>query len=265
MSRRDPHLKKRLGQHHLRDGALCRPLIDDLQPAGRRVLEIGPGGGVLTAELLASGARVIACEVDLEWAVALSERVLEQRGQLDIVAIDAQRIAWGALQPPTYVTGNLPFNVATRLIEALLPHGDRVPRAAFMVQKEVAERMVAQPGDRAYSSFSVLVAAQARARYLGTVRPGSFRPPPKVAAAFVGLRLMPPPLPSSRMADFTRLVRLAFAQRRKTLRNSLASGLGRERAETILRAAGLDFTCRAQDLDVEAFVALCEAVRELGE
>ncbi len=250
----DPTLKKKLGQHHLRSGKLCRPLVDYLEPAGQRVLEIGAGGGVLTAELQAAGGRLIACELDLEWAVILKRR-LRDRGVATVV-LDALTIDWRRLPHPTLVTGNLPFNVGTRIIEGLLPHGATIPRAAFMVQKEVADRLAARPGEPAYGSFSVMTAAYARVVRLGTVAPGSFRPPPKVSAAFVGLELRPPPLAAHRMPAFIRLVRLAFAQRRKTLRNSLASGFGRERAEGLLEAAGLDLRCRAQELDLAAFVKL---------
>ena len=171
-----PELKKRLGQHHLRDGRLCRPLLEFLRlEEGRRVLEIGPGGGVLTAELLAAGARLLACEVDAEWAFVLRRRLPRER--LAVAVADALALDYGRLRPPTLVTGNLPFNVATRIVELLLPHAAVVPRAAFMVQREVAERLVARAGQPSYGSLSVLVAAQATARYLGTVRPGSFHPP----------------------------------------------------------------------------------------
>ncbi len=253
----DPLLKKKLGQHHLRDGALCRPLVDYLAPGGQRVLEIGPGGGVLTAELLAAGGRVTACEIDLEWAFELRRR-LAGRG-LRLVALDALAVDWRRLRRPTLVCGNLPFNVATRLIAGLLPHFENVPRAAFLVQQEVAQRLAAGPGEAAYGSLSVLAAAQAEIRLLGTVRPGSFRPPPKVHAAFVGLELKSPPVAAPQMPGFERLVRLAFALRRKTLRNSLASGLGRERAAALLDAAGLDGRCRAQELDLATFVELFRA------
>ncbi len=260
----DPFLKKNLGQHHLRDGALCRPLVDYLEPEGRRVLEVGPGGGVLTAELLAAGSRLVACEIDLEWAFALRRRLAGRgvagRG-VALVAMDALSVDWRRLPHPTLVAGNLPFNVATRLIGGLLPHAETVPRAAFMVQKEVAERLAAGPGDAAYGSLSVLAAAQADVRLLGIVRPGSFRPPPKVAAAFVGLELKPPPVPAGQMPALTRLVRQAFALRRKTLRNSLAAGLGKQRAGQLIEAAGLDARCRAQELDLAAFVELFRIYR----
>jgi 16S rRNA (adenine1518-N6/adenine1519-N6)-dimethyltransferase len=251
-----PTLKKRWGQHHLRDGDLCRPLLRFLDPAGARVVEIGPGGGVLTERLLAAGARVLACEVDPEWAFHLHRRLPAAA----VAVFDALDLDWSRLRAPVLAAGNLPFQVATRLIEQLLPHAAVVERAAFMVQKEVAERLVAVPGEPAYGSLSVLAAAQASVRYLGTVAPGSFRPPPKVAAAFVGFELRPPPFPPERLPAFTGLVRLAFAQRRKTLRNALAAGWGRERAEAVLAAVGLDRRCRAESLPLATFVALLEAL-----
>lgn len=251
---RPPILKKSLGQHHLVDGAICRPLIAFLEPAGRRALEIGPGGGVLTAELLAAGARVIGWELDLTWAAELRRRL--SRSELSLVVGDALEIDWARLPPPTLVAGNLPYNVATAIIERLLPHHASVPRAAFLVQKEVADRLVARPRDEAYGSLSVLVAAWARARILGRVRPGSFRPPPKVDSAFVGFELHPPPLPPQDMPAFIAFVRLAFGQRRKTLRNALAAGWGRERAAAVLAAAGVGEKVRAEELGLEEFLGI---------
>lgn len=263
---RKPPLKKALGQHHLVDGALCRPLVGFLapagflSPAGEWVLEIGPGGGVLTAELLAAGARVLGWELDPAWAAVLRGRFRDSR--LALVVGDALEIAWDRLPAPTLVTGNLPYNVATAILEDLLPHHLQIPRAAFLVQKEVADRIVAAPGTDAYGSFSVIVAACARPRILGRVRPGSFRPPPKVESAFVGLELAPPPLPREEMADFVAMVRLAFAQRRKTLRNSLASGWGREEAERVLAAAGIPERARAEELGLGEFVGIYRRWRQ---
>lgn len=244
-----PPLKKSLGQHHLVDGALTRPLVRFLAPegsAGCRVLEIGPGGGVLTAELLAAGARVTGWELDLDWAAVLARRFRGER--LALVVGDALEIAWERLRAPTLVAGNLPYNVGTAILERLLPHHARVPRAAFLLQKEVVERLVARPGDPAYGALSVLVACWARATVLGRVKPGSFRPPPKVESAFVGLELHPPPLSPEEVPAFVSLVRLAFAQRRKTLRNALAAGWGRGRAEAVLAAAGVGERVRAEEL-----------------
>jgi 16S rRNA (adenine1518-N6/adenine1519-N6)-dimethyltransferase len=255
---RKPRLKKALGQHHLMEGALCRPLVEFLAAAGHRVLEVGPGGGVLTAELLASGARVVGWELDPDWAAELRRRVSDPR--LTLVIGDALEIAWDRLPAPTLVAGNLPYSVATAIIEDVLPHNARIPRAAFLVQREVADRIVAAPGSEAYGSFSVLVAAYARPRILGRVKPGSFRPPPKVESAFVGLELQPPPLPESEMPDFIALVRRAFAQRRKTLRNALAAAWGRARAEAVLSEAGIPPRARAEELGLGEFLRIQAAV-----
>jgi 16S rRNA (adenine1518-N6/adenine1519-N6)-dimethyltransferase len=252
-----PVLKKALGQHHLVSGALCRPILEFLDPRGKRVLEIGPGGGALTAELLAAGARVVGCELDLGWAAVLRRRLPDPG--LSVVVADALTLEWSRLVPPTLVAGNLPYNVATAIIERLLPQHRQVPRAAFLVQKEVAERLVAAPGDPAYGSLSVLVAAWSEARILGRVKPGSFRPPPKVEGALVGFVLREPPLPAAEMPEFVTFVRLAFAQRRKTLRNALAAGWGKDKAERTLAAIGLDGTVRAEELGLEELVELFRA------
>jgi 16S rRNA (adenine1518-N6/adenine1519-N6)-dimethyltransferase len=256
---RKPPLRKALGQHHLVSGALTRPLVDFLAPRDERVLEIGPGGGILTAELLAAGARrVIGWELDPGWAIHLRHTLPDPRLslRLSLVVGDALRIAWDRLPTPTLVAGNLPYNVATALLESLLPHHAQIPRAAFLVQKEVADRIVATPGTDAYGSFSLLVAAWSRPRLLGKVKPGSFRPPPKVDSAFVGLELHPPPLPDTEMPAFVALVRQAFAQRRKTLRNGLAAVWGRERVEAVLAAAGIPERARAEELGMGEFLGI---------
>lgn len=219
-----------------------------------RVLEIGPGGGVLTAELLGAGARVLAWELDREWAAELRRRL--PGSSLSVVVGDALAIPWGRLPAPTLAAGNLPYNVATAILERLLPHHARVPRAAFLVQKEVADRLVAGPRDPAYGALSVLVSAWARPSFLGRVRRGSFRPPPKVEGGFVGFELAPPPLPREEMPGFTAFVRLAFGQRRKTLRNALAAGWGRERAEAVLAAAGVPAKARAEELGLAELLAV---------
>jgi 16S rRNA (adenine1518-N6/adenine1519-N6)-dimethyltransferase len=254
---RSPFLKKSLGQHHLVDPALCRPLVEFLRSEGEKVLEIGPGGGVLTTALLAAGARVLAWEVDPEWAAVLRSRLPEPHlVRLALVVGDALTIPWDRLPSPTLAAGNLPYNVATALIERLLPHHEKVPRAAFLVQKEVADRFVAGPGEEAYGSLSVLTAAYADARLLGRVKKGSFRPPPKVEGAFVGFTLHAPPLPTAEMPAFVAMVRLAFNQRRKTLRNALAAGWGREKAEAVLGAAGMGERVRAEEVGLSGFLEI---------
>lgn len=260
-----PVLKKRFGQHHLADGRVCRPLVDFLRPAGRRVVEVGPGGGVLTRELLAAGAaEVVGWEVDPEWAQAVREAIPDPR--LSLVVGDALAIDWPAAAAGGEVlaAGNLPYNVATPIVERLLPHHAAVPRAAFLVQKEVGDRLVAGAGDADYGYLSVLVAAHAEARLLGRVGRGAFRPPPKVDGAFVGLLLRPPPLPAAAMPAFLATVSAAFALRRKTLRNALAAAWGRPAAERTLAAAGFDSKVRAESLGLEELLALHAARLEAG-
>lgn len=247
-----PRLQKELGQHHLLQGEICRPLVEFLAPAEKRVLEIGPGGGVLTGELLAAGAEVIAWEVDPAWAFTLRQR-LRQRS-LQVVVGDALEIPWDR-RPAARVAGNLPYNVATALIERAL-QAPGVARAAFLVQLEVGERLIAKPGDSEYGALSVLTRAWSEPRWLGRVKRGSFRPPPKVDGALVGFTVRRPPVAFEEMPAFTRLVRLAFAQRRKTLRNALAAGLGTELAEALIAARGWPPKVRAEALGLEDFVAL---------
>jgi 16S rRNA (adenine1518-N6/adenine1519-N6)-dimethyltransferase len=249
-----PRRKKALGQHHLRSGARCLPLLTFLAPAGQRVLEVGPGGGVLTAELLACGARVLGCEIDVEWVFALRQRL--RHPALRLLAGDALRLEFGRLPAPTLVTGNLPYAIGTALIERLLPHYDRVPRAAFLVQREVAERLVARPGEPSFGALTVLTAVRAEVKILGRLGPASFRPRPKVESAFVGFGLRRPPLPAGEMESFAAMVRAGFSQRRKTLRNSLAAAWGRQRADELVERLGLDPRIRAERLDIGDWLEL---------
>jgi len=250
-------LQKRWGQHHLRSGELCRPVLEYLRPADRLVVEVGPGGGVLTRELVAAGARVVAVEVDLAWAFALGA---DRRSRpTRIVAADALEIDWQRFPAGTLLTGNLPFNVATPLIERVLPRWRQFDKAAFMVQKEVGERLLADPGTRAYGALTVLARARSDSVRLGVVHRGSFRPPPKVDAVFIGLELHRPPLSEPEMTRFTETVRLAFSQRRKQLRNVLERSWGRERTLRVLDEVGIEPVARAETLSLTDFLRLHRA------
>lgn len=258
MSRR--RFKKELGQHFLTRPEVCAPLVEFLRPRDRLVVEVGPGAGALTGVLLRAGARVVAWELDPRWAFDVDRRFAQTR--LATVVGDAAELPWHRLALGTLVAGNLPYNVATRIIlemlESTLGAGHRILRAGFLVQHEVAGRLVARPGGKAYGSLSVLVAALADVRRLGVVAPGAFRPTPKVDSAFVGLTPRLSALDASHYARLKVLVRAAFAQRRKTLRNSLASTFGAQRVEALMTSAGLDRSCRAETLAAEDFTALLE-------
>lgn len=256
----EPRLKKRFGQHHLTRPELCRPLVDYLAPQRSRVVEIGPGGGILTDLLLARESRVWALELDPEWAFTLAGS--RTRSQMQVVVTDAMRLRWDAVPRGTLVAGNLPYEIASALIRTLLPLHERIPRMAFLIQREVAERFVAKPGTKAYGLLAVLAAAWSQVELLGVVARGSFRPPPKVEGAFVGFRLVAPPLPDADMPAFVATVELAFSQRRKTLRNALASRWGRVGAEEVLLQAGLNHKTRAEQLALDDFVRIERARRE---
>lgn len=258
----EPLLRKRFGQHHLIRGELCDPLVRFLEPDERLVVEIGPGGGVLTERLAASGARVVAVEVDLDWALILGQRA--DWGATRVIVGDALEIEWERLPGGTLVAGNLPFNVSTVIIERVLRQWPRVPRAGFLVQKEVADRLLARPGEEAYGALSVITAARSRPMYLGLVRRGSFRPPPKVDGAFVGLELIRPTFDEAEMDRFVATVHLAFSQRRKQLRNALGAGWGREEAGRAIAAAGIDPHSRAEQLCLADFIALHRGHRSPG-
>jgi 16S rRNA (adenine1518-N6/adenine1519-N6)-dimethyltransferase len=242
---------------------VLRPLLDFLAPRGEAVLEIGPGDGILTRELLGRGAtRVAAIEIDPLWAFRL--RATLPSRDLHLAIADALELRWSALAPGTRVAGNLPYNVGTALLERLLLGAREVPRSAFLLQREVVDRLVAGPGDAEYGALSVIVAAAARARRLGIVRPGAFVPPPRVDSAFVGLLPSAGPIPFEARRRFAVAVRVAFAARRKTLRNSLASAWGRTAAEEILAAASIAPTARADRLGLEEHAALFRAAEARG-
>lgn len=226
------------------------------------MIEIGPGGGVLTRELLAAGAGVDAVELDPEWAFRLRSRV--RHPELAVAVADALDLAWERLSEPVLVAGNLPYRIGTALLERLLARASAVPRAAFLLQREVVERIMARPGESDYGALSVLVAARAEARLLGIVRPGAFVPPPKVDSAFVGLDMARPVVPLERFPALAGLARLAFSQRRKTLRNALASAWGRSGAEAALSELGWGPRTRAEELDLRAFLKLLEAADRLA-
>ena len=184
---------------------------------------------------------------------------------LSVVVGDALDLPWEALGETDLVAGNLPYGVATVIVADFLTRALVSPRAVFLVQDEVADRLVAAPGSPSYGLMSVLVDAWSQASVLSRLKPGSFRPAPKVGGAFVGLCRRSPPLELAEMATFRDTLAAAFRQRRKTLANSLRSAWGRERSEAVLAGSGVDGGRRAQTLDLEDFARLHRASLALVE
>ena len=257
--------RRSLGQHFLADENILRRIVDALEPTTDDVvLEIGPGQGTLTRELLRRGARVIAIEKDPRLAEQLRIGDVGLRSA-HIVEGDALRLDWQALipqsairNPPWKVIGNIPYYITTPLIDKALtpPLPERV---VFLVQEEVADRIVAPPGSKTYGALSVGVQVVARAEKLFTIKPGSFRPPPKVHSALVRLRpLLEPLVDQGEIPQLRQFVAACFGLRRKQLRNVLRSVTGRSVALVAagLATLGLDPQARPEALPPEDFVRL---------
>ena len=266
--------RKALGQHFLTDVRILDRIVAALDPASDDVvLEIGPGKGTLTARLLAAGVRVVTIERDRALAAELEARREEWgAGRVSVVPGDALRMDWHAqlrsvdwtapgpaLAPPRWkVVGNIPYNITTPLIaKALTPPWPAC--IVFLVQAEVADRLAARPGTRAYGALSVGVQAACRVERLFGVRAGAFRPPPRVASAVVRLTPRAEPLvPAPDTAAFRAFVTACFARRRKQLRNAVAAawGCAPAVAARVLAELGLDPAARPETLAPAAFAAL---------
>jgi 16S rRNA (adenine1518-N6/adenine1519-N6)-dimethyltransferase len=262
--RHDLVAKKSLGQNFLLDLNLAARIARAAGAlAGVTVLEIGAGPGGLTRALLALGAtRVIAVERDERAIAALREIAEHYPGRLEIVAADALTFDPRPLlgRGPVRIVANLPYNIATALLVSWLtvePWPPWYDAAVLMFQREVAERIVANPGSKSYGRLSVLVQWRCEARILFDVNRSAFVPPPKVTSALVRLLPRAQPLTCDRTL-LEAVTRAAFGQRRKMLRQSLRS-LGSDTA-VLLSAAGLSPTARAEDISVAGFVSLARAL-----
>ncbi len=248
---------KRLGQHFLADPNTVRRIVDVAGIGnGDQVVEVGAGTGTLTRTLAATGARVVAYEIDSRLAPILEQEVGDG-DRVDVRIDDASRLTLDEALPSGEWTmvANLPYNVGTGILLDALRHSLRVVRFVVMVQREVAGRLLAAPGSREYGVPSVITALHAEGEIAFTVPPTVFLPPPDVESAVVALRRRrASPLAGAAIA----LASAAFGQRRKMLRRSLASTL--TDPEGILVAAGLEPEARAEDISPAGFLALAGAV-----
>jgi 16S rRNA (adenine1518-N6/adenine1519-N6)-dimethyltransferase len=256
--------RKALGQNFLLDLNLTAKIAraaGDL--SGCDVLEVGPGPGGLTRGLLAEGARrVVAIEKDARCLPALAEISSAYPGQLEVLNEDALQVDWAAhLTPPIKVVANLPYNVGTELLVRWLTPKTWPPQwqsLTLMFQREVAERIVAQPGGKAYGRLAVLAQWRCRARIALTLPPEAFTPPPKVKSAVVHLTALPAPRFEADPKVLERVVAAGFNQRRKMLRAAL-KGLAPDIEDRIL-ATGLTPTDRAEQVPIEGFCALARQI-----
>ncbi|ORE96431.1 16S ribosomal RNA methyltransferase KsgA/Dim1 family protein [Stappia sp. 22II-S9-Z10] len=262
--------RKSLGQHFLFDLNLTdkiartarRPGASAEAPLeGETVVEVGPGPGGLTRSLLKAGAHVVAVEKDLRATEVLAPLVAAADGRLTLVTADALTADWTALAPAgASICANLPYNVGTPLIVDWLS-GPWLPwwaSATVMVQREVADRIVATPGGGDYGRLAVLTGARAHATSVFDVSPAAFVPPPKVWSSVV--RIDPKPADDVPLKALERVTAAAFGQRRKMLRSSLKSLT--QDPEGLLAAAGLEPTERAERIPVADFIRLAKVWQE---
>jgi 16S rRNA (adenine1518-N6/adenine1519-N6)-dimethyltransferase len=256
--------KKALGQNFILDlnlTAKIARLAGDLDRCD--VLEVGPGPGGLTRGLLAEGARhVLAVEKDARCLPALAEIAAEYPGRLTVTQGDALEIDTSALlTPPVKVVANLPYNVGTELLVRWLTPPDWPPywqSLTLMFQREVAERICARPGGKAWGRLAILAQWRSEARIVMDLPPEAFTPAPKVRSAVVQLTALPAPRWPADPAVLSRVVAMAFNQRRKMLRAALR-GLAPD-LEDRLVAAGIPPTARAEEIGIEAFCALARGL-----
>jgi 16S rRNA (adenine1518-N6/adenine1519-N6)-dimethyltransferase len=257
-SRFSAKAKKHLGQNFLHERGVIERIVQAIDPKpGDAIVEIGPGQGALTFPLLDRHGALTAIEFDRDLHAPL-QAAARAHGELELIEGDVLGVDFGALASRLGVekirlVGNLPYNLSSPILFHALDHAAAIRDMHFMLQKEVVERMAAPPGSKVYGRLSVMLQAYCTVAPLFTVPPGAFRPAPKVDSAVV--RLLPRSAGSIGIHDharFAAIVRAAFGQRRKTLRNALAGTLDAD----AIAAAGLDPGARAERLSVADFVRM---------
>ncbi len=247
--------KKSLGQNFLHERGVIDKIVLAISPKpGDRIVEIGPGQGAMTFPLLDRHGALTAIEFDRDLLAPLAAQAA-RHGDLILIqgnVLDVDLTALAA-DTPIRLVGNLPYNISSPILFHALDHAPAIIDMHFMLQKEVVERMAAGPGSKVYGRLSVMLQAYCEVTALFTVGPGAFRPPPKVDSAVVRLRPRPPEtIGVSDRTRFANMVRAAFGQRRKTLRNALSLICDAD----FITAAGIDPQLRAEQLSVADFVRL---------
>jgi 16S rRNA (adenine1518-N6/adenine1519-N6)-dimethyltransferase len=258
--------KKRWGQNFLQDRSILDRIVSVLEAApADRIVELGAGLGHLTTRLSATGAEVVAVERDRD-LIPVLEGLFQDTDRVRVLAADAKQVDLPALRgdgPRVLVAGNLPYHLTSPILFHLLEHRAHVDRAVLMMQKEVAERLAAEPGRKDYGILSVQTQMWASVRVAFDVSPRAFLPPPGVISSVVRLDFREAAFDDPGDPEvFRRVVRGAFAQRRKTLQNTLKSAklIPAEDVPSLLEEVGLDPAARPETVTVEGYAALSRAV-----
>lgn len=262
--------KKQLGQNFLNDPNTARAIVDKATIGSEEaVLEIGPGLGAITAFAAEASERVIAIDKD-DRVIDLLKTELLSAGidnvdvrQADILRVDITAVS-REVGKPLVVLGNLPYNISSQVVVQLIRSRNSVSRAVLMLQKEMAQRICADPGSKIYGRLSVALGYCARVRNLMQVKARQFYPAPKVDSTVVGIDFIhQTPFPADDEALFFRVVKAAFGKRRKTMRNALSQSdlnLDPSTCQRLLRESGVDPMQRAEQLPVDAFVRLSNRI-----
>lgn len=251
--------RKRFGQNFLRDQNVIERIVRAIDPKpGQRVVEIGPGRGAMTWPLLDAIGTLTAIEIDRD-LVPILQAEAPAHGALTLIEADVLTVDFSALAAGERlrVVGNLPYNISTPVLFHLLDHAPAIQDMHFMLQREVVERMAAAHGSKVYGRLSVALQARCKVEKLFRVMPGSFWPVPKVESAIVRLTPLHDPAREALTEPLDRVLRAAFAQRRKTLSNALAGVLD---AVTIA-SCGVRPDARAEQIDIAGFLKLASALK----
>lgn len=252
--------RKRFGQHFLVDNFVINDIIGLIAPReDEHLVEIGPGRGALTALLHSRVARLSIIEIDRELAASMNERYGKQ-ANFDLLLGDALEVDYGALQSKQKLrlVGNLPYNISTPLILKLIEFSASIEDMTFMLQKEVVDRLAATPNSKDYGRLSIMVQSQADVSSYFEVEPTAFEPPPKVTSKLIRIAPQERQLTPSGLQHLAQCTRVAFGQRRKTLRNTL----GKTFSHDLLEDCGIDLARRAEEISVDKFCALAQTLSE---
>lgn len=261
--------KKSFGQNFLVAESVLRAIaeacVPDTEVGRARVVELGAGLGSLTEPLAERAARLVAVERDRD-LIPVLRSIFAGRENVELIEGDAQSVDFAALlgdpDAPRVLCGNLPYQITGSLLERAVESRAHVDRVVFMVQREVADRLVAAPGQKDYGALSVFVQAQFAVRRALTVSPGAFHPPPEVKSAVVVMTPLSPPR-ATEDDDFRAVVKAAFGMRRKTLRNAWAGLLSAEALARAAQSAGVSLDARGETLSVEDFARAAKAIAVL--